>query len=89
MGEYGDKNVVITGGSSGMGLAPTELLVQDGARVVITGRSQAKLDAARERLGGSAVTVRADVASLSDLDMLAGRVKSEFGSIEARSSPRC
>jgi NAD(P)-dependent dehydrogenase (short-subunit alcohol dehydrogenase family) len=83
MGKYSDKNVVITGGSSGMGLALAELLVQGGARVVITGRSQAKLNAARERLGENAVAVQADVASLSDLDMLAGRVKSELGSIEA------
>ncbi|MFJ9150264.1 SDR family oxidoreductase [Streptomyces sp. NPDC102270] len=77
------KAVVITGGSSGMGLALAELLVQDGTRVVITGRSQAKLGAARERLGENALAVRADVASLSDLDMLAGRIKSELGSIDA------
>ncbi|MGA5767596.1 SDR family oxidoreductase [Streptomyces sp. NRRL S-1314] len=83
MGEYGDKNVVITGGSSGMGLALAELLVQGGARVVVTGRSQAKLDVARERLGDGAVAVRADVASLSDLEMLARQVRSELGSIEA------
>ncbi|MEU2397738.1 SDR family oxidoreductase [Streptomyces pseudogriseolus] len=83
MGEYGDKNVVITGGSSGMGLALAELLVRGGARVVITGRSQAKLDVARERLGDGAVAVRADVASLSDLEMLARQVRSELGSIEA------
>ncbi|MFD6288366.1 SDR family oxidoreductase [Streptomyces sp. NPDC060205] len=83
MGEYNDKSVVITGGSSGMGFALAKLLVHGGARVVITGRSQAKLDAARERLGDNAVAVRADVASLSDLDVLAGRVKSELGSIDA------
>ncbi|GGP95679.1 SDR family oxidoreductase [Kribbella sp. NPDC020789] len=83
MGEYGDKNVVITGGSSGMGLALAELLVRGGARVVVTGRSQAKLDVARERLGDGAVAVRADVASLSDLEMLARQVRSELGSIEA------
>ncbi|WP_231514054.1 SDR family oxidoreductase [Microbispora rosea] len=83
MDQYSDKNVVITGGSSGMGLAIAELLVQGGARVVITGRSQATLDAARKRLGENAVAVRGDVASLSDLDTLAGRVKSELGSIEA------
>ncbi len=83
MGKYSDKNAVITGGSSGMGLAVAELLVRGGARVVITGRSQAKLDAARERLGTKAVAVRADVASLADLDTLADRVKSDLGSVEA------
>lgn len=83
MGTYSGKNVVITGGGSGMGFAMARLLVDGGARVVITGRSQATLDAARERLGENAVTVRGDVASLSDLDALADRVKGELGTIEA------
>ncbi len=80
---YSDKNAVITGGGAGMGFALAKLLVDDGARVVITGRSQATLDAARERLGSNAVAVRGDVASLSDLDALADRVKGELGTIEA------
>ncbi|ONI91135.1 short-chain dehydrogenase [Saccharothrix sp. ALI-22-I] len=83
MGKYSDKNIVITGGGSGMGFALAKLLVDGGARVVITGRSQATLDAARERLGKNAVAVRGDVASLSDLDDLADRVKGELGTIEA------
>jgi NAD(P)-dependent dehydrogenase (short-subunit alcohol dehydrogenase family) len=83
MGKYSDKNVVITGGGSGMGFAMAKLLVDGGARVVITGRSQATLDAAREGLGENAVAVRGDVASLSDLDALADRVKGELGTIEA------
>jgi NAD(P)-dependent dehydrogenase (short-subunit alcohol dehydrogenase family) len=83
MGEFSDKNVVITGGGSGMGFAMAKLLVDGGARVVITGRSQATLDAARERLGDNAVAVRGDVASLSDLDALADQVKDELGTIEA------
>ncbi|MFJ9033231.1 SDR family oxidoreductase [Streptomyces sp. NPDC102274] len=83
MGKYSDKNVVITGGGSGMGFAMAKLLVDGGARVVITGRSQATLDAARERLGKNAVAVRGDVSSLPDLDALADRVKGELGTIEA------
>ena len=83
MEKYGDKNVVITGGGSGMGFAMAKLLADGGARVVITGRSQDTLDAARERLGANAVAVRGDVASLADLDALADRVKSELGTIEA------
>ncbi|OZM77716.1 short-chain dehydrogenase [Pseudonocardia sp. MH-G8] len=82
MTPYSDKNVVITGGGAGMGFALAELLVDGGARVVITGRSQATLDAARH-LGENAVAVRGDVASLPDLDALADRVKSELGSIDA------
>jgi NAD(P)-dependent dehydrogenase (short-subunit alcohol dehydrogenase family) len=83
MGRYRGKNAVITGGGSGMGFAMAKLLVDGGACVVITGRSQATLDAARERLGENAVAVRGDVASLSDLDALASRVKGELGTIEA------
>ena len=83
MGMYSDKNVVITGGGNGLGFAMAKLLVDGGARVVITGRSRATLDAARERLGKNAVAVRGDVASLSDLDALADRVKDELGTIEA------
>jgi NAD(P)-dependent dehydrogenase (short-subunit alcohol dehydrogenase family) len=82
MGEYSDKNAVITGGSSGMGLALAQLLVDRGARVAITGRTQAALDAAREQLGANAVAVRGDVAALSDLDALADRVKGELGTVD-------
>jgi NAD(P)-dependent dehydrogenase (short-subunit alcohol dehydrogenase family) len=81
MGRYSDKNVVITGGGSGIGFAMAALLVDGGARVLITGRSQATLDTARERLGKNVVTVRGNVASLADLDLLADRVKVELGTI--------
>ncbi|MFD5313658.1 SDR family oxidoreductase [Streptomyces ardesiacus] len=83
MGMYSNRNAVITGGGSGMGLAMAELLVAGGARVVITGRSQATLDAARERLGENAVAVRGDVASLPDLDALTDRVKAGLGTVDA------
>lgn len=82
MGEYSGKNAVITGGGSGIGFATAKLLVDGGARVVITGRSRATLDAARERLGENASAVRGNVASLSDLDALADRVKDELGTVD-------
>lgn len=83
MSAYRDRNVVITGGSTGMGLELARLLVDGGARVVITGRSQRTLDAARESLGENAIAVRGDVASVSDLDALAERVKNELGTLHA------
>jgi NAD(P)-dependent dehydrogenase (short-subunit alcohol dehydrogenase family) len=83
MGKYDGKSVVITGGSSGFGLTTAKLLVDGGARVLITGRSQATLDSAREQLGEDAVPVRSDVASPPDVDALADRAKAEFGTLDA------
>lgn len=83
MGRYEGKSVVVTGGSSGVGLATAHLLVDEGANVLITGRNQATLDAARDELGENAVAVRGDASSLSDLDVLADRVKAEFGTVDA------
>jgi NAD(P)-dependent dehydrogenase (short-subunit alcohol dehydrogenase family) len=59
MPRYSGKNIVVTGGSSGIGFAMARLLADGGAHVVITGRSRTALDAARERLGENAVAVRA------------------------------
>ncbi|MCT2582922.1 SDR family oxidoreductase [Actinophytocola sp. S1-96] len=64
-----------------MGFALARRLVDGGARVVITGRSSATLDAARD-LGGNALAVRGDVASLGDLDALTDRVSRELGSVD-------
>jgi len=83
MGKYEGKNVVITGGSSGLGLATARLLVGEGARVLITGRNQAALDAARDQLGDNANAVRSDASSLADIDALADRVNAEFGTVDA------
>ncbi|MFD5279152.1 SDR family oxidoreductase [Streptomyces rubrogriseus] len=83
MSKYAGKRVVITGGSSGFGLATAQLLVGEGAHVLITGRNQATLDAARDRLGEKAIAVRSDAASLPDIEVLADRVKAEFGTVDA------
>lgn len=83
MGAYDGKNVVITGGSSGLGFATARLLVGGGARVLITGRRQDALDSAREQLGDDVITVRSDAGSLADVAELADRVKAEFGTVDA------
>ncbi|MEU5851750.1 SDR family oxidoreductase [Saccharopolyspora shandongensis] len=83
MGRYADKKVVITGGSSGLGLATARSLVEAGARVLITGRDEDKLSAARDQLGENVIAVRSDAASLSDIDALADRVQAEFGTVDA------
>ncbi|CAK7282950.1 SDR family oxidoreductase [Streptomyces misionensis] len=83
MTTYDDKKIVITGGSSGIGLAAARLFADGGAHVLITGRTQSTLDAALERLGGRAVAVRSDAASLKDIEALAGTVGERFGAVDA------
>src|SRR5579863_3446366 len=76
------KKVVIIGGTSGMGLATAKMLLDGGARVLVTGRSQAGLDSAKKELGGDALVVSSDARSLTDIDALAGQVKTEFDTLD-------
>ena len=82
MERYQGKKVVIIGGTSGMGLATAKMLIDGGARVLVTGRSQADLDSARQELGEGAVVVSSDARSLTDIDALASRVKVEFDTFD-------
>jgi len=76
------KIAVITGGTSGIGLATAKAFLREGARVVVVGREQKNLDEATELLGGGAVAVRADVTRLGELDALFARVRDEFERID-------
>lgn len=82
MERLNNKTAVITGSTTGIGFATAKLFVQEGARVIITGRNEARLDDAVEQLGANAIPVKADVRSLSDLDALAARVTEEFGKLD-------
>lgn len=82
MGLYDGKTVVITGGTSGIGLATAKLLTGEGARVLVTGRTEKTLDAARAELGEGATVLNSDAASLEDIDALAQTVKEAFGSLD-------
>ena len=82
MGQYDGKRVVITGGTSGMGLATAKLLLDQGARVLVTGSTKKTLDAAHEELGENAIVMSSDAMVLTDIDALAARVKSEFGGVD-------
>lgn len=76
------KIAVITGATSGIGLATAKRFVAEGARVFITGRRKAVLDAAIAEIGGGVVGIQADSANLADLDQLYERVKAEAGRID-------
>jgi len=82
MERYEGKKVVIIGGTSGIGLATAKMLVDGGARVLVTGRSKTGLDSTQKELGRSCVAVSSDARSLADLDALAVRAKSEFDTID-------
>jgi NAD(P)-dependent dehydrogenase (short-subunit alcohol dehydrogenase family) len=82
MGKLQGKVAVITGGSSGMGLATAKRYVAEGAYVYITGRRQAELDAAVKEIGSNVTGVRGDVANLADLDRLYATVKGGKGHID-------
>lgn len=82
MGALEGKVAVITGGSSGIGLATAKLFLQSGAKVAISGRNQQALDHAAKELGAGLVTVRSDVSKLSDLDKLFNTVTKTLGRID-------
>jgi NAD(P)-dependent dehydrogenase (short-subunit alcohol dehydrogenase family) len=76
------KVAVVTGGSTGIGLATAQRFAAEGAHVYLTGRRQAELDAAVASIGSQATGVQADSASLADLDRLYAKVKAERGRID-------
>jgi NAD(P)-dependent dehydrogenase (short-subunit alcohol dehydrogenase family) len=82
MKRFTDKIVVITGGSSGIGLASAVEFLREGATVVVTGRTDDALSAAAKTLGGTAVAIKADVTKASDMEALFKQVKSKFGRID-------
>ncbi|ABH00111.1 probable glucose dehydrogenase (plasmid) [Rhodococcus jostii RHA1] len=82
MGKLSNKTAVITGGSSGIGLATAKRFVAEGATVYITGRREEELAKAQAEIGGDAVAMQGDIADLADLDRLWAQVKQERGSVD-------
>src|SRR6202140_3358071 len=68
MGTLAGKVALVTGGSSGIGLASAEELIREGAFVYITGRKKAELDAAANRLGERGGSIQADISKMEDID---------------------
>lgn len=77
-----EKVAVITGGSTGIGLAIAKRFVSEGAHVYITGRRQAELDAAVLAIGGSAESARVDSADMAQLQALFDRVREKHGKLD-------
>jgi NAD(P)-dependent dehydrogenase (short-subunit alcohol dehydrogenase family) len=79
---FDNKVVVVTGGTSGIGLATAKAFVAEGAAVFITGRRQAVLDAAIEQIGGRVTGVRADMSNLADIDRFYDAVQQKHAHID-------
>jgi NAD(P)-dependent dehydrogenase (short-subunit alcohol dehydrogenase family) len=76
------KIAVVTGGSSGIGLAAAQRFVQEGAYTFIFGRRQSEVDAAVKDIGKNVTGVQGDVSNLADLDRLYDMVKQQKGRID-------
>lgn len=77
-----DKVAVITGGSTGIGLAIATRYAAEGAHVYITGRRQAELDTAVQAIGGTAESARVDSADIAQLQALFERVREKHGRLD-------
>jgi NAD(P)-dependent dehydrogenase (short-subunit alcohol dehydrogenase family) len=82
MGKLDGKVALITGGSSGIGLATAKRFVSEGAYVFITGRRGTEVDTAAREIGGSVTGVQGDVSNLGDLDRLYAQIKREKSKLD-------
>jgi NAD(P)-dependent dehydrogenase (short-subunit alcohol dehydrogenase family) len=82
MSKLSGKIALITGGTSGIGLATAQRFVNEGAYVFITGRDQSRLDEAIKKIGSNVTGVQGDVANLKDLDRLIAQIQKEKGKLD-------
>jgi NAD(P)-dependent dehydrogenase (short-subunit alcohol dehydrogenase family) len=82
MGRLDGKVALVTGGTSGIGLATAKLFVTEGAHVYVTGRHQGKVDEAVKKIGKDITGVQGDVANMADLDRLFKQIEQEKGKLD-------
>jgi NAD(P)-dependent dehydrogenase (short-subunit alcohol dehydrogenase family) len=80
--KFSNKVVVVTGGSSGIGLAAAKAFSAEGASVFITGRRQETLDAAVKQIGGRVTAVQGDMSKLADIDRLYDAIQQKHAQID-------
>lgn len=76
------KIALVTGGSTGIGLATAHQFVKEGAYVFITGRRQPELEAAVKTIGSNVTAIQADASNLADLDKVYAQIKKEKGRVD-------
>src|ERR1700692_1201081 len=82
MAKLEGKIALVTGGTSGIGLATAKQFVNEGAYVFITGRREPELAAAAREIGRNVTGVQGDVSNLGDLDRLFAQIKREKGKLD-------
>src|SRR5579872_3154354 len=80
--QFDGKVALVTGGSSGIGLATAQLFAQRGATVYITGRRQKELDEAVREIGDSATGIQGDVSRLRDIDKVYQTIREQKGKLD-------
>jgi NAD(P)-dependent dehydrogenase (short-subunit alcohol dehydrogenase family) len=82
MDRFKGKTALVTGGTTGIGLATAKLFINEGARVIVTGRAAVTIKSAQAELGENAIVIPSDATSLPDMDALAAKVKETFGKLD-------
>ncbi len=77
-----NKTALITGGTSGIGLATAKLFIAEGAQVAVTGRNETVFEQITAELGNEALVLKGDVRSREDMRAVAGQVKERFGGLD-------
>ncbi|KVE05704.1 SDR family oxidoreductase [Burkholderia anthina] len=77
-----NKSALITGGTSGIGLATAKLFMAEGARVAVTGRDEAAFERVKAELGEHALVLKGDVRSLDDMRAIAAAADETFGGLD-------
>jgi NAD(P)-dependent dehydrogenase (short-subunit alcohol dehydrogenase family) len=80
---FAGKVAVVTGGNSGIGLATAKAYAQEGARVAITGRNGATLEAARKEIGPETLAIKADMSRLPEIASAMDQIRAKFDRIDA------
>ena len=83
MGKLENKIAVITGGTTGIGLATAQLFIEEGAKVIVTGRNPETLDQARKILGSDTDVIAADTSDLKALEQLFKTIAERYKKIDA------
>lgn len=84
MKKLSSKTALITGGTSGIGLAAARLFQLEGAHVAVTGRNPERLAEARKALGDEALIIASDAGNLTDIEALMGTVEENIGRHDVR-----